>query len=269
MKKFLIIFTSLLFLMFIPIYSRYIEPQLLQTIYLKVGDGKPQLKIVQISDVHLSQYYTEDNLKRVVDKINHQNPDIVVFTGDLFDNYAQYAGDVEKIIDILSDINNKIGKYAVWGNHDYGGGAARIYRTVMEEAGFQILENTGVTLLLPSTKKVFIGGIDDALLGSPSVKTILSYREEVDYAIILAHEPDLADDLIDEDIQLILSGHSHGDQVRLPINLFNHSLSSKYRRGFYDLNNGIKLYVNKGLGTTHLPMRLGAPPEISVFDICF
>lgn len=81
MKKFIIIFSFLIVLMFIPIYGRYIEPQLLQTTYLRVGTGNPQLKVVQFSDVHLSQYYTEKDLKRAVDKINHQNPDVVVLQG--------------------------------------------------------------------------------------------------------------------------------------------------------------------------------------------
>lgn len=254
--------------MLLPIYSRYIETKLLQTTYLRIGNGNPQLKVVQISDVHLSQYYTEDDLKRVIDKINLQHPDVVVFTGDLFDNYAQYTGDVDKIIDLLSDINSNIGKYAVWGNHDYGGGAARIYRTVMESSGFQILKNNGTTISLTSNKKIFIGGIDDRLLGSPSIQDMISYRGKVDYSLVLAHEPDLADDLSNTGIQLVLSGHSHGKQVRLPIE-FNHSHSSKYTRGLYDIDGKLKLYVNKGLGTTHLPLRFGSVPEISVFELYF
>ncbi|WP_339000869.1 metallophosphoesterase (plasmid) [Lactococcus garvieae] len=268
MKKFIIIFSFLIVLMFIPIYGRYIEPQLLQTTYLRVGTGNPQLKVVQFSDVHLSQYYTEKDLKRAVDKINHQHPDVVVFTGDLFDNYAQYTGDVDHVIDLLSEIKGSIGKYAVWGNHDYGGGAARSYKTVMEEAGFHIFKNDGITLTL-ADKKIFIGGLDDGLLGNPSIKNMLSYREEVDYSLVLAHEPDLADGLIDTCTQLVLSGHSHGEQVKLPINLFKHSLSSKYTGGLYYLNSGTKLYVNRGLGTTHLPVRFGAIPEISVFELYF
>lgn len=269
MKKFLIIFSSLIFLICIPIYSRYIEPKLLQTTYLRVGNGNPQLKVIQISDIHLSQHYTEDDLKRVIDKINQQKPDVVVFTGDLFDNYAQYTGDVDKIIDMLSDIDGNIGKYAVWGNHDYGGGAARIYRTVMEGSGFQILKNNGTTISLTSHKKIFIGGIDDGLLGNPSIKDMLNYRDKVDYSLVLVHEPDLADELVDTGTQLVLSGHSHGKQVRLPINLINHNLSTKYTRGLYDLDDRTKLYVNRGLGTTNLPLRLGAVPEVSVFELYF
>lgn len=255
--------------MIIPIYSRYIEPKLLQATYLRMGNGNPQLKVVQISDLHLSQYYTEDDLKRVIDKINHQNPDIVVFTGDLFDNYAQYTGDTDKIIDLLSDISGNIGKYAVWGNHDYGGGAARIYRTVMELSGFQILKNKGTTIPLTSNKKIFIGGIDDGLLGTPSIKDMLDFRDEANYSIVLAHEPDLAEELVGTGTHLVLSGHSHGNQVNLPINLFNHSLSTKYTRGLYDLDGRTKLYINKGLGTTHLPLRFGSIPEIAVFELYF
>ncbi|MDC0827077.1 metallophosphoesterase [Lactococcus petauri] len=241
MKKFLIIFSSLILLMLVPIYSRYIEPKLLQTTYLRLGNGNPQLKFVQISDIHLSQHYTEDDLKRVIDKI----------------------------INIFSGLNVNIGKYAVWGNHDYGGGAARIYRTVMESSGFQILKNNGTTIPLTSNKKIFIGGIDDGLLGTPSIKDMLDFRDEANYSIVLAHEPELAEELIGTGTQLVLSGHSHGNQVNLPINLFHHSLSKKYTRGFYDFDGRTKLYVNKGLGTTHLPLRFGSIPEISVFELYF
>ncbi len=227
--------------MLVPIYSRYIEPKLLQTTYLRLGNGNPQLKFVQISDIHLSQHYTEDDLKRVIDKI----------------------------INIFSGLNVNIGKYAVWGNHDYGGGAARIYRTVMESSGFQILKNNGTTIPLTSNKKIFIGGIDDGLLGTPSIKDMLDFRDEANYSIVLAHEPELAEELIGTGTQLVLSGHSHGNQVNLPINLFHHSLSKKYTRGFYDFDGRTKLYVNKGLGTTHLPLRFGSIPEISVFELYF
>lgn len=269
MKKNIIILSPLILLIFLPIYSFWIETNLIQTKHLMVGNGLRQVRIVQISDLHMSKYYTEKKLRRVVKKINQQNPDIVVFTGDLLDNYAQYTGDIKKIIDDLSNIKGRLGKYAVWGNHDYGGGATRIYRKIMEYSRFQLLENSGITLSLPTQKKMFIGGLDDGLLGNPSVKEMLSYRREVNYSIVLAHEPDMADKLLNSDIQLILSGHSHGEQVRLPVKLFNHNLSSKYSRGFYDLANGTKLYVNKGLGTTHIPIRFGAVPEISVLDIHF
>lgn len=138
-----------------------------------------------------------------------------MFTGDLFDNYTQYNHEQE-IIEKLGELKATIGKYAVWGNHDYGGGAARIYERVMNAANFEVLKNAGETISLVNGKKVFIGGLDDSLLGAPSIEETLSYRQRYDYSVLLTHEPDVADGFIGTNTQLVLAGHSHGGQIRLP-----------------------------------------------------
>lgn len=234
---------------------------------MKFGSGESQLRIAQISDIHISKLYDDRELDKIVKRVNAQHPDLVFFTGDLFDNYAQYKGDSEIIADKLGQIDSTIGKYAVWGNHDYGGGASRVYRNIMEKAGFVLLKNNGDTISLTNGKELFIGGLDDALLGSPSVEEMLSTREYYDYSIVLAHEPDMSEDLLNTGTQLVLSGHSHGEQVHLPIKVHDHLLSSKYTRGLYKMDNDLMLYVNRGLGTTNIPIRFGAIPEISIFDL--
>lgn len=162
-----------------------------------------------------------------------------------------------------------IGKYAVWGNHDYGGGAARVYEKVMNAANFTVLKNSGETISLKDGKKLFIGGLDDSLLGNPSVDETLAYRQRYDYSILLTHEPDVADKFIGTNTQLILAGHSHGGQIRLPFYQVKNVLAEKYIRGLYELSDHTKLYVNTGLGTTSIHARMGVPPEISVFQIHF
>ncbi|MFJ7839039.1 metallophosphoesterase [Lysinibacillus sphaericus] len=132
------------------------------------------------------------------------------------------------------------------------------------------MENSGVNLTVSNGKKLFIGGLDDALLGNPDTKCILEKREnDCDYEIVLMHEPDMADLLKDTSVDLLLAGHSHGGQVQIPfIKTMSTSLAKKYSDGIYTINKkGMQLYVNTGIGTSRIPVRFKAPPEISVFNI--
>ncbi|ANZ95273.1 metallophosphoesterase [Brochothrix thermosphacta] len=250
-------------------YSFFIEPFLVKMNYIELGDEnkKETLKVVQLSDIQLSESYTEDRLDKIVKKVNKENPDIIVFTGDLFDNYSVYSNE-NKIIDQLKKMHAKIGKYAVWGNHDYGGGASRIYDSVMTASGYTVLKNNGTTLKLKNDKEVYIGGLDDSLLGNPSVDDTLSFREKkYDYSIILTHEPDVADDFKGTNTQLVLAGHSHGGQIWIPFYQVTNTLAEKYVKGLYDLEDDMKLYVNTGLGTTSIHARFGVIPEVTTFLI--
>lgn len=269
MKK-KIIAALLLLSVIVPFYAFQIEPNLVVVHQMKIGDHSlpAEVKVVQLSDIQVSESYETKRLDKVIRKVNKQKPDIIVFTGDLFDNYAQYQHEQE-IIEKLSQLKATIGKYAVWGNHDYGGGAARVYERVMNAAGFNVLKNSGETLLLKSGKKLFIGGMDDSLLGNPSVDETLADRQSYDYSLLLTHEPDVADKFIGTNTQLILAGHSHGGQIRLPFYQVKNVLAEKYIRGLYELSDHTKLYVNTGLGTTSIHARFAVPPEISVFQLYF
>lgn len=252
----------------ISIYAFKIEPKLVKVNEISLGTTNGELvKVVQLSDIQVSKGYSMDRLDKIVDKVNNENPDVIVFTGDLFDNYAEY-GPTEEMIESLSRMNSSIGKYAVWGNHDYGGGASRIYETVMTSSGFKVLRNEGETISLENSKQLFIGGLDDSLLGNPSIDTLLTYRNNYDYSILLTHEPDIADSFIDTNTQLILAGHSHGGQVNIPfLEPEKTLLAEKYTSGMYELENDTKLYVNTGLGTTKIHARFNVIPEITVFNI--
>lgn len=260
----------LLIIIFTPVYAFKIEPNMIRTTHVSLGKetDTQQLKLVQISDVHVSKEYGINHLDKVIKKVNIENPDIIVFTGDFFDNYAKYSHS-EEVIQELNKLHANIGKFAVWGNHDYGGGAARIFEQLMSAGGFTVLKNYGETITLNSGKKLFIGGLDDSLLGNPSVSKTLMYRQKYDYSILLTHEPDVADKFVGTNSQLVLAGHSHGGQIKLPFYEEKNVLAKKYTHGLYNLSDDTKLYVNTGLGTTAIHARLGAIPEITSFSIRF
>lgn len=246
-------------------YAFRIEPGMLVTReYDLAGEGADAWKVVQLSDLELSPSYDTTQLDRLVEEVNRQQPDLLVFTGDLFHNYAQYAP-VDEVTDALSRMEAPA-KLAVWGNRDYGGGAQWVYPQVMEAAGFTLLCNSGVTLDAGG-QTVYVAGLDDGLLGAPYPQSALEGRPaDASYTILLFHEPDLAAHAEGQGVDLMLAGHTHGGQVRLPfVEPVTTSLGERYIRGLYPLSDGGQLYVHSGLGTSRLPVRFLVPPQVAVF----
>lgn len=254
-------------------YAREIEPVLLTIKYENIysnymNDKNDDIKIIQFSDAHISEFFDVKNLKKAVDRINSQNPHIVVFTGDLIDKYNEYndKDNLNKIWEVLKEINAPLGKYAVYGNHDYGGGAERAYKQIMEKSGFKVLLNKNEKL---EEYNINIIGMDDSIFGTKDNKAIVNYLDENYFNIILSHEPDVAEYFLEYDADLFLTGHSHGGQINLPFINYTPPLAKKYVRGMYEVSNyrQTKIYVNVGLGTSQIPMRFMATPELTVITL--
>lgn len=268
------VLTLVMIVVILGVYVTYIERKLL---VVKEHDmalrenGQNNVKIVQFTDTQLGKYYTLKDLERAVEKINKENADIVVFTGDLIDHAAQYE-DLYKIAPVLAKIEAKLGKYAVYGNHDIGGGAERYYEDIMREAGFQVLENESTTLQINGATINIMGG-DEAMIGWHDAQITTEGIKEEDINILLLHEPDLIEDYVNYPIDLALSGHSHGGQVALPVYgpLVKNHLAEKYNKGLYSMENKreTKLFVSSGLGNTKLPFRFGNIPVIESFNVVF
>jgi len=270
-KKILSVLSILMtILIMIYIYARFIEPELLTVRYETINTdyiSKEEIKILQFSDTHISEYFDIDDLNNAIAKINEENPDIVVFTGDLIDQFNNYENkdNIHEIWEALGSINAPI-KYAVYGNHDYGGGAEKVYKEIMEKSGFKLLINEKEELLQYNINFI---GMDDSIFGEYEPEVISGHMDKDMYNIVLSHEPDVADKLLEYSIDLFLAGHSHGGQVNLPFANYLPSLGEKYVRGFYDFENfrQTKIYVNIGLGTSSIPMRFMAAPELTVITL--
>jgi len=253
-------------------YARFIEPVLLtvqyENIYSDLLNDKDNIKIIQFSDTHISEFFDMDNLKKTVNKINNENPNIVVFTGDLIDQFNKYENkdNIHEIGEVLSEINAPSGKYAIYGNHDYGGGAENAYRQIMADGGFQLLVNEKVKT---EEYNINIIGMDDSIFGTFDKEIIVSHLDEDCFNIILSHEPDVAEHFLEYNADLFICGHSHGGQVNLPFISYTPPLAQKYVRGMYAVDNyrQTKIYVNVGLGTSKIPMRFMAIPELTVFTL--
>ena len=267
------IFSCTLLLGCLFFYAIFIEPALLEVkhVYLNINNfsTETELTIAQFSDTHLGFQYDLADLEKAVEKINTLKPDVIVFSGDLIDNAQQY-GDINSITPILQKLQAPLGKFAVYGNHDYGGGAMKHYQQIMAESGFTLLTNATKKITLADGSFVGIGGLDESYFGKPEPALLEKELQKYPYQILLLHEPDLIAEF-NTLPNLAMAGHSHGGQIKLPLigSLITTRYAEKYVEGSYQLNKDTLLYVNIGLGTTRIPMRFANVPEITLYHLQF
>lgn len=255
-------------------YAGQIEPKQLQINHFIIRKNAipasfHDFKIVQFSDTHLGFQYDLIQLSSLVEKINQQKPDIIFFTGDLMDEPNRYA-EGNQIISILKNLHAPFGKFSIYGNHDHGGYGSEIYKSIMDQSGFTLLQNSHKKVKLLDNSSIYIIGIDDAMLGRPDIQEAIFSVPEDSFKILLSHAPDIADQASYFPIHLQLSGHSHGGQIKIPFigPLVKPPFAEKYNEGFYEIGETpLTLYVNRGIGTTRLPFRFLSKPELSVFTL--
>lgn len=249
-------------------YIRFVEPNKLVVKKYQVADKTKFSKIVFFSDTHFGKLYNQKNIERIVDIINQQNSDIVIFGGDFFDYYLkdQDILDLSYLSNELAKIEAKY-KIAIYGNHDYGAKAYHHYRKLMEESGFTILCQS--TMVIDELNLQLIG-IDDMQLGISEVsdEVLKNKIKSGYYNVAVGHEPDLIDNFDDIKIDMMLAGHSHGGQLALPYfgALISNVGSQKYNKGMYNEGDR-KVIVSTGVGVTKLPVRLCNVPEIVVIEM--
>lgn len=226
-------------------------------------------RIAQISDIHL-EWFTEDFLLRqAVAKINALKPDLVLTTGDYISNNSSGADNraaaaMPHCGAILSTLECPL-RYASLGNHDVAVNSDAIV-SVLTTYGMNPLVNRYVAIER-STQHIWLAGLDDAGVGRPNIDLAVPERPDAP-VLLMCHEPDFVDVISrhrrSPHIDLVLSGHSHGGQVRLPLvgAPALPTMGRKYPIGHYQLGN-MQMYVNRGLGTVGLPVRFNCPPEIT------
>jgi predicted MPP superfamily phosphohydrolase len=241
-----------------------------QTFHIRrLPDEFRGFRIAQLSDIHL-EWYTEDYFLRwAVNRINALKPDMVLLTGDFISN-NQHGPDTRAYAalphcaEILSKLQCPL-RYAIMGNHDVA---------VDSPAVQAALTGRGITPLVNRTvpverggRRFWLSGLDDAMFGTPDIAAAVPANPDGP-VILMAHEPDFIDDIVQHPrgqfVDLVLSGHTHGGQIRVPFGgpLALPTLGHKYVEGRF-LRNQTQLYVNRGLGTVGYPVRFNCPPEIT------
>lgn len=276
MKKIIrFLFILLLIIGLILIYARYVEPSILITKEYKIDTKKIDntfdgLKIVHFSDLHYLRAIDKEYTKKVIDEINLINPDIVFFTGDLIDeDYKPNEQDKEDLIELLSNIKVKYTKYAILGNHDKD---IELLKEIYQNSNFILLQNT-YDIIENNNSKIFIGGLDTFYYDKADITKVMEYfkdKEDINYKIILVHEPDYIDTIKKEynNIDLVLSGHSHNGQINIPLitKPFMPKGSKKYYKNYYKVNN-TNLYISSGIGFSEVNLRMLNPPSINFYRI--
>lgn len=237
----------------------------------EIPSGFDGMKIVHVSDIHYNRAINIDKLESIVKEINLINADIVVFTGDLVDkDMVLIDNDYDKLTEVFSKINVKYGKYAVLGNHDYKNMDEVI--KVFTDSGFKYLENSYDIIYNENNEKIFIGGIGNVSYRLDNLDKTMEYfnsNNDIDYKIMLVHEPDISDEIIDNyDVSLILAGHSHNGQVRLPI--IGSIYTPPYAKNYYDeyyIVDGTKIYISSGIGVSSVNYRLWNRPSINFYRV--
>ncbi len=254
------------------VWGNFIEPNMLIIHDHKIESERLKssfdgLKIVHFSDLHYGTT-KEKNVKKLVKNINSLKPDIVVFTGDLMEeNYDFNENDIKLLTKYLNKINAKLGKYAVVGNHDV---TNENYKNILYDSKFVLLQNNYDIIYNEKSDAIAIYGLDDDLLGTPKIVNMKTKElNTISYKIVLLHEPDYVDQFInDYDTELILSGHSHGGQVRIPLvmRLFLPKGARKYYKSHYELNN-TPMYISNGVGASSVNFRFLSAPSINVYRL--
>ncbi len=249
-------------------YSRYMEPEMLTVKEITVETDRDieNCKVIFFTDTHFGKLYDESHGEKIAELINQRNADIVVFGGDLLDNYGRDRDllDMAYLQKVLGGIKAKEGKFAVFGNHDYGGGAFRIYEEFMEKCGFLVLVNEQRTL---EKYQIDIIGVDDYLLGQADYG--LCRMQSDRFHLIISHEPVVCKFVEGLGDNLALAGHTHGGQVSVPF-LTDKLLppgSGQYVKGYYTsgedgLGDSVQMYVSSGIGMAKYPFRFFNVPEI-------
>ena len=278
MKKILkILLFFLIFVIVVMFYSLFIVTNKLETHEYRVDtptldESYNGLKIVHFSDLHYLRNLNENKLDKIIDEINLINPDLVVFTGDLIDeDFTPTDEDINYLTDKLKSINAKYGKYSVLGNHDEN--YLDQIKNIYQNSNFTLLNNSYDIVYNEKNVPLFIGGLDSVITGNANIDTAMSYfndHEDISYKIILVHEPDYADTIVGsyDNINLILSGHSHNGQVRVPFigTIYTPESAKKYYDNYYKVNN-TDLYISSGLGYSELNFRLFNSPSINFYRL--
>jgi len=228
------------------------------------------LKIVQISDIHYKVTTTKKELKEIVTEINLLKPDIVILTGDLFDSNTKYTKkDFDDLVKILDNIDYNIGKYAIMGENDLSN---KNWGDVINKGGFIDLNNKHEFIYSNGTTPILLMGISSNYKKNNIKKTINYIYEEISteykYSILLTHEPDVIDNIDYSKFNLILAGHTHGGQIKLPFigGVIKNKYAKIYTNDYYELGN-TKLYISSGIGTSKYKFRLLNKPSFNFYRL--
>jgi uncharacterized protein len=241
-----------------------------------LADGLEGITVAQLSDIHLDEFTEPFLLREAIDRINQLRPDVVLLTGDFVSAEllprkvtTEAAWQCGSLLSRLQCPH----RYAIYGNHDIFAGREQV-KEALHSNGITILQNANLPIER-NGGRLWLAGIDDPVYGRPNLEETIPApirnlpKEPV---VLMCHAPDFFDYLRTHEAgqaaSLVLSGHTHGGQIRLPVigPLHLPPGGRKYVEGLFQAGS-MQLYVNRGIGSVSLPFRFNCRPEITLFTL--
>lgn len=255
----------LVFLLFF-VWARFIEPKLLTVNRADLSfNSQTKVKIALISDVHYGVYSNAPSLKRIVKKVNAEEPNLVLLLGDFV-----FQAKKEQVKGMFKELGSlQAPAFAVLGNHDVGLRGEIDVKTELKKelSQYVIVLDNQTTQINFQGRTINLIGLSDFLEGKTDFSLLMPLPES-EFNLVLEHNPDAVYSFpFGAKIDLVVSGHTHAGQIRFPF-LYKAFLPSKFglEKGFYKIND-IQTFITSGVGVAGLPFRFLAPPEIAILEI--
>lgn len=218
-------------------------------------------KIIHLSDIHHSRFTDLEHISRAVDIANKLQPDVVFLTGDYVSHDADY---IAPVADVLGSLESEFGTYACLGNHDHWTDADLVTHMLRGE-GIKMLINEGVRFAARDGS-FWLAGVDDYMAGKTDVVAALKGSFPDEMKLLLAHNPVVFRQSVRASIDLTLSGHTHGGQIKMRDPEKRILPRRKLSSGLHYRKDS-QIYITRGIGTVVVPARYQCPPEISLLEL--
>ena len=229
----------------------------------ELGSGFHDLRILLVSDVHCGPFISVERLTATFRRVMALQPDLILLAGDLATSRIE---EVTRCLPAFRELQADLGIFAVLGNHDHYTGEADRLCGVLEEAGIRMLQNRH-TVLQRGGDRLVLAGIDDLTFGSPDLDQALTGVPAGLPVLLVSHNPDVFFDAARKKVDLVLSGHTHGGQIRCPgLPVLVRMSRFRLDEGRYEAA-GSGLVVSRGLGAVGFPVRLACPPEVVLLTL--
>ena len=217
-----------------------------------------------LADIHHGPFISLNYIERVVAATNDLNPDAILLAGDYVHRDPMY---IDPCFDVLANLKAPLGVFGVMGNHDHWESTSNT-RQAMRKSGIEEVSNSGVWVQA-NGDRLRIAGVDDLWEGKPDLNAALKDTREDESAILLSHNPDFVEGITDTRVGLVVSGHTHGGQIVLPIvgaPRVPSQFGQKYLHGLVKTK-FTQVFVSRGVGTVTPPLRFCCRPEIVLLTI--
>jgi uncharacterized protein len=218
-------------------------------------------RLIHLSDIHHSPFTNLEHIIRTVKVSNRLKPDMFVLTGDYVSHETNY---IEPVAKVLGELKSEFGTFACLGNHDHWTDPEMITDS-FRAAGMTVLINEGLRFEARGAS-FWLAGVDDHLVGKTDLPASLKGSFADEMKLLLAHNPVIFRQAVKEKIDLVLSGHTHGGQVKIRDEEKRILPRRKLTNGLHERKD-TQIYITRGIGTVVLPIRYQCPPEISLIEL--